>query len=99
MENLQLQGSVVCASGNITYTLFIAYLDGKFGVVRAGDWETVLPFRFEEISPLQDGCLAALSAGHITIYRPVASKNGCRFVPLRPQRRLRAPRHTLHVSA
>ena len=89
MENLQLHGAVACTAGAATYTLFIACCGGRYGVVLAGDWETVLPFRFDEIRALADGNLAVLSAGRRTIYRPVAGRAGCRLVPVRPRRNCR----------
>lgn len=87
MESMQLQGSVICSDARTTYTLFIACLEGRYGVVRAGDWETVLPFRFEHIEALEDGNLAACRGGRWTIYRPVAAPGGCRLAALRPRRR------------
>lgn len=98
MDNLQLHGSVICSDAQTTYTLFIACQEGRYGVVRAGDWETVLPFRFERIEEMQDGKLAACCGGHWTIYRPVSSRCGCRLMPLKPRRRCTRSIHLEHTA-
>ena len=44
MDNLQLTGSAVFSFDSEIHTLFIASQNGRYGVVEAGSWETVIPF-------------------------------------------------------
>ena len=55
MNNLQLTGSAVFSFDSEIHTLFIASQNGRYGVVEAGSWETVIPFRFHRIEALASG--------------------------------------------
>ena len=84
MNDLQLTGSAVFPFDNETYTLFIAsQSDGRYGVVAAGSWETVLPFRFDRIEALSQGGFAAWRRGRATIYHICRDTQGVRAVPAR----------------
>ena len=55
MNDLQLTGSAVFSFDDTICSLFIAVqADGRCGVVAAGSWETVIPFRFDRIEALPE---------------------------------------------
>ena len=68
MNNLQLTGSAVFSFDSEIHTLFIASQDGRCGVVDAGSWETVIPFRFDRIEALAAGGFAAWRRDRRTVY-------------------------------
>ena len=84
MNDLQLTGSAVFTFARQTYSLFIAsQADGRCGVVAAGSWETVIPFRFDRIEPLAEGGFAAYRRGRATVYHILPSSDGIQAVPAR----------------
>ena len=89
MNNLQLTGSAVFDFDGSVHTLFIASEEGLCGVVAAGTWETVIPFRFARIEPLAEGGFVAWRRGRRTLYHVCPGPRGVRAVPAR--RELSAP--------
>ena len=84
MNDLQLTGSAVFSFGDTVHPLFIAVqADGRCGVVAAGVWETVIPFRFDRIEALAEGGFVAWHRGRRTIYHIRTTPEGCRAVPAR----------------
>ena len=84
MDNLQLTGSAVFTFENETYPLFIAsQADGRCGVVAAGSWENVIPFRFDRINALSEGGFAAWRRGRVTVYHILPGPLGIQAVPAR----------------
>ena len=84
MNELQLTGSAVFSFENETYSLFIAsQADGRCGVVAAGGWETVIPFRSDRIEALAEGGFAAWRRGRATVYHILPTPSGVRAVPAR----------------
>ena len=83
MDTLQLTGSAVFDFDGLVHTLFIASEDGRCGVVAAGSWETVIPFRFDRIEALADGGFVAWRRGRRTVYHVRPDAKGVRAVPAR----------------
>ena len=83
MNNLQLTGSAVFSFDSEIHTLFIASQNGRYGVVAAGNWETVIPFRFDRIEPLAAGGFAAWRRNRCTVYHICPAPHGCQAVPAR----------------
>ena len=59
MDNLQLISSLIQEVNGEAVTIFVGEAEGHVGLVQAGTWETLLPFRFDRIVPQADGTLAA----------------------------------------
>ena len=76
MELVQLTESLVCQFGEEKRTFFIGHQNGRYGVVAAGSWETVLPFRFRRIALQRDGSLAVFWGSRRTVYRLVETETG-----------------------
>ena len=76
MELLQLTESLVHSFGEEKRTFFIGHQNGRYGVVAAGSWETVLPFRFRRIAVQRDGSLAAYQGRRCSVYRLVETEEG-----------------------
>ena len=93
MEQLQLLNSIVQQVSGNTVTLFVGSLHGRCGLVAAGTWETLLPFRFDAIQAA-DGCLTVLAEGKERSYRIVHDQKGLRAVKL-PAKKERA----IHLPA
>ena len=85
MNNLQLTGSAVFSFDSEIHTLFIASQNGRYGVVEAGSWETVIPFRFHHIEALASGGFAAWRRNRRTVYHIVQAGTGLRAVPARQE--------------
>ena len=83
MNNLQLTGSAVFDFDGSVHTLFIASEEDRCGVVAAGTWETVIPFRFDRIEPLAEGGFVAWRRGRRTVYHVRPDAKGVRAVPAR----------------
>ena len=83
MDTLQLTGSAVFDFDGLVHTLFIASEDGRCGVVAAGTWETVIPFRSDRIEALAEGGFAAWRRGRATVYHILPTPSGVRAVPAR----------------
>ena len=76
MEFVQLTQSLVHSVGGEKRTFFIGHQNGRYGVVAAGSWETVLPFRFRRISLLRDGSLAVFQGKRRAVYRIMETEEG-----------------------
>jgi len=76
MEQLQLTDSLVRRFAGEEHTFFIGHHKGRYGMVAAGSWETVLPFRFRRIAVLPDGSLAVYQGRRRTVYRLVETECG-----------------------
>ena len=74
MNNLQLTGSAVFSFDSEIHTLFIASQNGRYGVVEAGSWETVIPFRFDRIEALASAGFAAWRRNRRTVYHIIRSE-------------------------
>ena len=85
MNTLQLTGSAVFSSDSEIHALFIASQNGRYGVVEAGSWETVIPFRFDRIEALASGGFAAWRRNRRTVYHIVQAGTGLRAVPARQE--------------
>ena len=84
MTVLLLTGSAVFSFDGGTHVLFLASpADGCCGVVAAGGWETVIPFRFDRIEALAEGGFAAWRRGRATVYHILPTPSGVRAVPAR----------------
>ena len=84
MNDLQLTGSAVFSFDDTICSLFIAVqADGRCGVVAAGSWETVIPFRFDRIEALAKGGFAAFRRGRATVYHILPGPEGIQAVPAR----------------
>ena len=84
MNDLQLTGSAVFSFDDTICSLFIAVqADGRCGVVAAGSWETVIPFRFDRIEALAEGGFVAWRRGRRTVYHIRSGSEGIRTVPAR----------------
>ena len=84
MNDLLLTGSAVFSFDGGTHVLFLAsQADGRCGVVAAGGWETVIPFRFDRIEALAEGGFAAFRRGRATVYHILPGPEGVRAVPAR----------------
>ena len=83
MDTLQLTGSAVFDFDGLVHTLFIASEYGRCGVVAAGSWETVIPFRFDRIEALAEGGFVAWRRGRRTVYHIRSGSEGIRAVPAR----------------
>lgn len=76
MEFVQLTESLVYSINGEKRTFFIGHENGCYGVVAAGTWETVLPFRFRRIHLLRDGSIAAFRGKRRAIYCLVETEEG-----------------------
>ena len=76
MEFVQLTESLVHSVNGEKRTFFIGHQNGRYGVVAAGSWETVLPFRLRRISLLRDGSLAVFQGKRRAVYRIVETEEG-----------------------
>ena len=76
MEFVQLTQSLVHSVGGEKRTFFIGHQNGRYGVVAAGSWETVIPFRFRRIAVQRDGSLAAFQGKRRAVYRLVETEGG-----------------------
>ena len=82
MNTMQLTSSLVQDGADGPITLFIGSEGGRLGLVRAGTWETVLPFVFDEIRPLDGNLLSARRGRCRTIYRTEPADGLLRAIPL-----------------
>ena len=87
MDNLQRISSMIQHVNGETITLFVGSEAGHVGLVQAGTWETVLPFRFDRIIPLADGTLAAFQGSRRTVYQAALTSRGIRMIPAAGERR------------
>ena len=76
MEHVQLTDSLIQCFGGEKRTFFIGQQGGRYGVVAAGSWETVLPFRFRRIAVQRDGSLAVFQGRRRQVYRLVDTETG-----------------------
>jgi len=80
---MQLTASTVFSVGNRTYSFFIAREGNHCGVVVAGSWDIVLPFRYERIEPLAEGGFVAYRRNRRMVFGLTADDSGCRLTPIR----------------
>ena len=83
MNDLQLTGSAAFSFDGELQTLFIARQAHWYGVVSAGSWETVIPFRFERIEALAEGGFMAWRRGRRTLYHISPGPETIRAIPAR----------------
>ena len=82
MDTMQLQASLLhTAADGTVITLFVGRQGGRLGLLQAGSWETLLPFRFDRIRALPDGTLAAGRGGRERFYRLQTRGGALRAVP------------------
>ena len=84
MHTLKLSGCAVFSLDNGTHSLFIAAQpDGRCGVVAAGSWKIVIPFRFDRIEALAEGGFVAFRLGRATVFHILPDSDDIRAVPAR----------------
>ena len=87
MDNLQLISSLIQEVNGEAVTIFVGEAEGHVGLVQAGTWETLLPFRFDRIVPQADGTLAAYRGHRRTVYRAAPASGGIQMIPAASVRR------------
>ena len=87
MEQITLTSSFVQQFHQAALTLFIGHQDGRYGLVAAGSWATVLPFCLEDIRTACGDLIAAFCGGEQHLYRIVIENSCIRAIPAMPERK------------
>ncbi len=82
MEQITLTGSFVHHFNQEAHTFFIGQREGRFGVIAAGSWDTILPFCFDEIHPWLDNILSVSHDGQNSFFHLICDHNDIRAVPI-----------------
>jgi len=86
MEQITLTGSFVQHVNHTPHTFFIGQQDGRYGIIAAGSWETVLPFCFDEIHTYLNEILSVSCNGENRLFHLDFENGSIRAVPIITER-------------